>query len=561
MNAYYPTGATSNGNWQLIDTSRYTVGGVNDFSKPFDEYTWVTAHNAYIGDKGMEQTLRDHLNRGVRGFMLDIHTANDDPHTVRVCHVSAVLLCTLNAPRLTKALPVFIDFLKAHKEAVISILFESSVSYTDLKNTFDQVPELANYSFSHGERADGVWPTLKEMIDNNQRLVMFSDSQTPGDYTIGGKTVSILSAMATQVENTYNLGSTALIHDWECRTRYDDLDLSLRKADGSFNRPFVLNQFHAFGSSTAHAGDQDNNLTWLQRRVERYCGQASGWRKPNYLAIDFNQVGDAFPYAAALTQGGFYFYEGNNGDRDRDTVCVLPAGQGAPGNGMQYDLRLASHGCENDEIRSMELDGISAGTRIELYDNPGADRQDDFTIIDVKQSIPLGQRVRINSLEGSEDNFWYRKLAFRNNGLDGKTSRIKIRTSPAVEDFSDAQVVFYEEVNAQQNIVCTVPFTHQDVRAKSNGYGCDNDEIDSAVIVQAKAGSYFAVIGHPNGEYKEGLGEVLVKKDILMPVIIGNFESNFETEFVKVRRCRGGKLGGKISFMEFRPGGHEIICQ
>lgn len=162
-------------------------------------------------------------------------------------------------------------------------------------------------------------------------------------------------------------------------------------------------------------------------------------------------------------------------------------------SGVHYDLRLATRGCEEDEIRSMELDGISAGTRIELYDSPSADRQDDFTIIDVKQSVPLGQRVRINSLEGSEDNFWYRKLAFRNNGLDGKISRIKVRTTPETEDFADAQVVFYEEVNAQQNIVCTVPFTVQNVRAGhgNNSYGCDNDEIDSAVIVQAKAGSYF----------------------------------------------------------------------
>jgi hypothetical protein len=127
-------------------------------------------------------------------------------------------------------------------------------------------------------------------------------------------------------------------------------------------------------------------------------------------------------------------------------------------------------------------------------------------------------------------------------------------------DFSDALVVFYEGENARQNIVCSVDFTRQDVRAKSNGYGCDNDEISSAVIVKAKAGSYFAVVGHPKGEYKEGLGEVRVKKDILMPVVIGHFEGNFQNEFVEVRRCRGHGLKGKISFMEFYPDGRAFVC-
>ncbi|MDG6399464.1 PI-PLC X phosphodiestherase-like domain protein [Pseudomonas quasicaspiana] len=562
-NFYYPNGAFSDANWTHLDTARWTAKGVNDFSKPFDEYSWVTAHNAFIGDRGMDQTLRDHFNRGVRAFMMDIHMQGvgvSDPGRVRVCHLVLISYCHEIDPLLTDAFAVFLDLLKKNRDAVITIQFDSTISRAEMKKVVDQFPELATYSVL--PPISGLWPTLQQMIDTNKRLVMFSDYGSWGTFTNGDKTVSILQAQDTQVENTFNIGTTVLIHNWECKSRYNHLPLSLRKVYGSFNRPFVLNQFHSGGGSTADAGNLDNNLTRLQRRVERFCGGLSGWRNPNFLGIDFNQVGDAFPYVAAMTQGGFYFYEGNNVDRDRDTVCVLPGGQSAPGSGVHYDLRLATRGCEEDEIRSMELDGISAGTRIELYDSPSADRQDDFTIIDVKQSVPLGQRVRINSLEGSEDNFWYRKLAFRNNGLDGKISRIKVRTTPETEDFADAQVVFYEEVNAQQNIVCTVPFTRQNVRAGhgNNSYGCDNDEIDSAVIVQAKAGSYFSVVGHDHGEYKQGLAEVRVKKDILMPLTIGNFESSFENEYVKVRRCLGHKLEGKISYLYFWPEGHALDC-
>jgi hypothetical protein len=556
----YPPGDDDNGIWEFIDTANFAAPGINDFSKPFDEYTWVTAHNAYL------DSLTGHLQRGVRGLMLDVHYdhAMDNPK-VRMCHVGNER-CSNTTPLLSSGLAEVLAYLKRDRNAVISLLFESTITHGSMQSVLNEVPDLARYVYNQEDRRgtdNNTWATLQEMIDTNKRLVMFSSGEVPGRYDVAGIKVDIMWANDMQVENTYNIGTSVLTHNWKCESRYDDLPLSLRKVRGAFNRPFVLNQFHEWGGIEADAGNIDNNLTYLQRRVEYYCGSPSGWRKPNYLGIDFIQVGDAFPYAAALSQGGFYFYEGNDADRARDTVCVLPASQSPPGGVVSYDLGLKSHGCENDEIRSMELDGISAGTRIELYDSPDADRQDDFTIIDVKQSVPLGQRVRLNSLGGgSEENFWYRKRSIRDNynGLDGKISRVRVLTTPANGDFSDASVTFYQEVNAQQDIICTVDFTRQDVRAKRNGYGCDNDQIDSAVIGKAKAGSYFAVAGHPDGEYKEGLAEVRVKKDILMPVVVRDFEHQLENEFFEIRRCRGHRLEGKISFMEFYPGGREFVC-
>jgi len=551
-NWYYPTSATTNSNWQYFDTSRYTAPGINDFSKPFDQYTWVTAHNGYL------DAFAPQLQRGVRGFMLDLHYdhSTTDPQ-IRMCHEPQTNQCTIDSPSLTGALNnTFLPYLQGNRNAVITLMFESYVSHEDMAKALEAVPGLADYIYAPSTSTGGKWPTLQEMINNNKRIVMFSDNNTSGAYRINGKSITILAAAGNQVENTYNLGNTALTHDWGCESRYGDMALSLRRVDGTWIRTFVLNQFHAFGGSPAHARDKDNNLTWLQRRVERDCGEPTGWRKPNYLAIDFNQVGDAFPYAAALSQGGLYFYEGNGADRDRDTTCVLPGNQHRDGNGMEYDLSLPSNGCENDEIRSMELEGISAGTRIELYDNRQGGRQDDFTLIDVKQSVPMGERVRIDSLEGSSENFWYRKLAFRNNGLDGKISRIRVRPTPAAGDFSDAMIIFHEGTNATQNVVCTVPY-NTDQRFKmgagNNSFGCDNDEIQSATIVKAKAGGYFALTGSPEGGFSQGLAEVRVKKDILTPVVIGNFEGFFENEFVEVRRCYDHELGGKISFGYFYP--------
>jgi hypothetical protein len=548
-NWYYPTTATSNNQWQYIDTARYTAPGVNDLTRPFNQYTWATAHNAYNDE------YEPQFDRGIRGFMIDIHW-DSLRKNVKVCH-SNNNECHFERPTLKDVLLQFYSLLERNRNAVITIIFESTVTHDQLRETLKEIPQLSRY-VNAGSYGDN-WPTLKDMIDSNKRLILFSDGQTSGTFNLKEENEPPLNLyispnMSSHVENTYNLGTTIIDHDWSCVTRYGDLSLALRKHQGAGERLFILNQFHSFGSSDAHAGDIDNNLTWLQRRVEHYCGEPTGWRQPNFLAIDFNSVGDAFPYAAALSQGGMYFYERNNADREGDTACVLPANQHAGTNGVQYDIRLKSHGCENDEIRSIELEGIRAGTRIQLWDSPDADKQDDFTIIDIKRSIPMGKRVKIDSLEGSSDTFHYRKLAFRNNGLDGKVSRIVVGRTPPDGDISDAEIVFYEGNNGSQNIVCTVPLNtsrHFKMGSGNNSFGCDNDEIRSGVVVKAGKGSTFSVHGNPNGSDNQGKAKVTIKRSILLPVTINSFNSNFENADMKIEVSGGGNLDGKISYAYF----------
>ncbi|MCQ9424372.1 hypothetical protein NRB16_12690 [Pseudomonas sp. LJDD11] len=544
---HYPTSAVSNTYWSYLNPQTRTAPTINDLDRGYDKYTWVTAHNAYL------DALTPQLDRGVRGFMLDLRL--DSQNTVRMCHKPGPQdKCSTSDPSLRDAFSnTFLPYLQQNPNAVIALLLEAYVSQDDIQRVFEQVPDLANYSYAHGDN-ELQWPTLRQLISTNKRLLIYSDRSLPGTYQVGNKNITIYRASDHQIENTYNLGDTVLIHNWECKSRYGAGFDPFTTSSG-MNKLFVLNQFHSFGSSTAHAGDMDNNLTWLQRRVERYCSGPTNGRNPNFLTIDFNQVGDAFPYAAALSQGGYYFYEHNAGNRDGDSTCALPGNQPSGSDGVQYNLRLAANGCENDEIRSLELDGIRAGTRLELYDSPDADRQDDFTLIDVKQSIPMGQRVRINSLEGSAETFYYRKLAAHNNGLDGKVSRIRVRTTPADNDISDALIVFHEGNNGSQNIVCSVPFdTYRAFKMGSgnNPYGCDNDEIRSAKIIKAGKGSTFRVMGNPNGSPDQGQASVTVKRNILTPVTIGSFASSYENADVKVIGG-GGNLDGKISYGDFQP--------
>ena len=58
----------------------------DDMSRPFDQYSWVTTHNAFTSNgliPNQSQTIATQLDAGVRAFMLDLY-----PHDGRValCH-------------------------------------------------------------------------------------------------------------------------------------------------------------------------------------------------------------------------------------------------------------------------------------------------------------------------------------------------------------------------------------------------------------------------------------------------------------------------------------------
>lgn len=513
-----------------------TAPGITDLTKRFDQYSWVTAHNGYLDD------MKKQLDRGVRGFMLDLHPGNlNGSAGVYLCHTTATGKCDVRTDmKLSDALNnVFLPFLRNNPNAVVSLLFETYVSRANLAADLARVPGLASWVYQP-TAGEANWPTLKQMIVSNKRLLMFTDDQA-GMYQVNNQSLELLKDSTWATQNYWDLGVSSLKHDWSCPSRWYG-SYSQQVSAGGFNgwnRLFVMNQFHAWGASAAHVGNVDNNLTRLEHRVNYYCKNAIGFRKaPNYLAVDFNQAGDVFPYAAALTQGGFYFYEGNNAASSKDTVCVIPAGR-------DYDFKLPSRGCENDEIRSLKLRGIPKGTRITLFDSLAGSGESDSVTIDVKKTIGLDEEdAVIGSLERSFETAQVKVVSVRNNGLDGKVSRIKIERMPT--DFSDSVIVFYEGNGGRGNIVCSVNVST--THARNFTGACDNDEARSAKILKAKAGTRFTVYGNWNQHTNQGYAQIEVLRDITSPVIVGSFEKNYVGHLWKITRSAKGKtLDGKVS--------------
>jgi hypothetical protein len=78
---------------------------------------------------------------------------------------------------------------------------------------------------------------------------------------------------------------------------------------------------------------------------------------------------------------------------------------------------------KNDFYRSLKLINVRQGAKIYVYDSPGGNRNDDWTLITVRNQVPA---IRINSFERNRDDKDVKVTYHARSRLDGKVSRIEI---------------------------------------------------------------------------------------------------------------------------------------
>lgn len=529
-----------------LATTHLQANPIAGANKPFNEYSWVTTHNSY---EKINQNLAEmprQLSDGVRGFMLDLYVDHNKrgAERIKVCHKREP---ACYGPLFNQLRNEFIPFLRGNPSEVVTIFLENYVKREDLQQVLDALPELADYSFNPDNFSTTRWPTLREMARNNNRLILLADSRDiSGNYRVNGKTISVLYDQDWIVQNHWStLGAVASniekAHNWSCPTRWNNLPLNTPRVAEStkkeWPRLFLMNQFHTATSTLPDSAKYDNNLTYLLRRAD-HCGVT-----PNFVGVNNYRSGEVNRYTRALSHGGIYLYENTNADKAQDAVCVFPANRGV--------VNRKANGCENDEAKSMNLSGIAAGTRITLFDHPNGNRNDDYMTIDVKRDIPVTARVLVPNFESDRDTPDYRAIFVRNNGLNGKVSRITIdgdRTS-----YPGDLVGFYEGNGASQNRVCYIPTNATNrFNLKTHRFGCRNDEIRSAKIFKAKAGTSIWMGGNPNGSANQGATQITVLRDIEFPVIIPSFNRSFQNQYIKVVHT-GSNIDGKISFAHVNP--------
>lgn len=257
--------------------------------RSYDSVRNVTAHNAMSnstdGWTGPNQALDvpAQLTSGVRGLMLDTYRAGDlndignpqvpgvDPDESYLCHA----FCALGSQPLAEGLGEIREFLESDPAAVVTLIIESYLDHDLTAAAFD-AGGLTPYAYVHG---GGAWPTLGEMIDAGDRLVVLQDEDVDATYPW------LMDVWDHSFETHF---SASVPEDFSCA--------HLR---GTPSNPlFILNHFltNVFGSP-ALAAQVNGNPFLIDRANE--C-EAFHSRAATFVTVDFTDIGDVSSAVATL---------------------------------------------------------------------------------------------------------------------------------------------------------------------------------------------------------------------------------------------------------------------
>ena len=246
--------------------------------KRYNEVSVVMTHNAFCcGDKdytlpNQQHCITQQLQEGVRGLMIDVY--NSDGNIVVYHAVEA-----WGSEPLADILNEIKTFMYANPNEVISIIFQSDVTATDIGNELDSVG-LMPYLYHH--EAGAAWATLQEMIDDNKRLVVFSESddglpeQTWYHYAWG-----------TIFDTDYSYDAPS---DFHCGVNRGSADNDL----------YLVNHWVSSGLGTGDSTQAivvNENPLLLDRLRE--CMNEHG-KLPNFVGVDYYNFGSVFAAVDSL---------------------------------------------------------------------------------------------------------------------------------------------------------------------------------------------------------------------------------------------------------------------
>lgn len=190
---------------RLVDTkenntvNKDTVLKCNGFNElcdqRLDQITTLMTHNSFNNQQHQFLfpnqcfSITRQLNDGVRGLMLDVYSSRKGP-------VLYHGYSFLDKESLLSVMYEVRSFLQANPNEVISIIFQNSCTSEEILQVMDTLG-LTEMIYLHC----GVWPTLKEMIVTNKRLVVMVENQK--DILFDG----IISAWQHTYDSPYSFQS------------------------------------------------------------------------------------------------------------------------------------------------------------------------------------------------------------------------------------------------------------------------------------------------------------------------------------------------------------------
>jgi hypothetical protein len=257
-------------------------GSFDICTKPYNEVAFLTTHNAFnAGNEGFSlpnqnDGLTAQLNNGVRALMLDVY---DLWGTVSVYHGTSIL----GSASLQSNLAEIKSFLDNNPNEIVTIIFECYVSANDIETEFSNAG-LINYLYTK----NGNWNTLQEMINNNQRLVVFTDvddasTNQPWYHYVWNHAV----------ETHYSVNSI------------NDFTNDYNRGDAN-NDLFIFNHFvtnSVTGTGMPDDAPAVNAYSFLMARIQGHFAQYQKF--PNFITLDFYELGDGLAVVDSLNATNF----------------------------------------------------------------------------------------------------------------------------------------------------------------------------------------------------------------------------------------------------------------
>ena len=232
-----------------------------------DEKAAMAKYEAALGKQGMEAVLR------IRDRLAGQHTG---PRDVYMCHG----FCELGALKLVPVLKDVRDFLVANPgEVIVICIQDEGVTPADIARCFKQ-SGLAD--FVYRGPAKPPWPTLREMVETDQRVLVMAEHDAAGVPWYH-------PAFEVMQETPYEF--------------HDVSEFSNRPNRGGTSGSLMLMNHWIESVPSPKPSDAAvaNSREVLMKRLRAFRSERGRW--PNLVAVDFYGVGDLLPVVHELNEG------------------------------------------------------------------------------------------------------------------------------------------------------------------------------------------------------------------------------------------------------------------